>query len=252
MRFAGRPGLRPLAACLFVLYLVPPIVFAQAAPAADASYFKYQKVMVPMRDGVKLETVILTPRNQQGPLPILLTRTPYGVPQENESAGYRPAPDSLDADGYIKVEQNIRGRFGSEGEFEMVRPPRSLRDPKAIDEVADAWDTVDWLVKNLPNNNGRVGIVGTSYPGWLVVQAALNPHPAVKAAIELASPEDMFLNDDFHHNGSFRLSYGFEYSALLETSKTENNHFKFDRGDTYDWYLRLGPLANADADYFHG
>jgi uncharacterized protein len=252
MRFAGRPGLRPLAACFFLLCLVPPIVFAQAAPAADASYFKYQKVMVPMRDGVKLETVILTPRNQQGPLPILLTRTPYGVPQENESAGYRPAPDSLDADGYIKVEQNIRGRFGSEGEFEMVRPPRSLTDPKAIDEVTDAWDTVDWLVKNLPNNNGRVGITGTSYPGWLVVQAALKPHPAVKAAIELASPEDMFLNDDFHHNGTFRLSYGFEYSALLETSKTENNHFNFDRGDTYDWYLGLGSLPNADTKYFRG
>jgi len=252
MRFGNRSGLRPLMASLFFLCLAARPLFGQTPPAGDDGYFKYQKVMVPMRDGVKLETVILTPRNQQGPLPILLTRTPYGVPTDNDYAGYHPEPETLDSDGYIRVEQNIRGRFGSEGEFEMVRPPRSLRDSKAVDEVTDAWDTVDWLVKNVPNNNGRVGIEGTSYPGWLVMQASLYPHPAVKAAIEQASPEDMFLNDDFHHNGSFRLSYGFEYSALLETSKTENNNFKFDRGDTYDWYLGLGPLSNVDASYFHG
>ena len=225
---------------------------AQTPPAGDEGYFKYQKVMVPMRDGVKLETVILTPRDQREPLPILLTRTPYGVPRAESYTGYHADPNSLEAAGYISVTQNIRGRFESEGSFEMNRPPISLNNSEAVDEVTDAWDAVDWLVKNVPANNGRVGIYGTSYPGWLVMQASLNPHPAVKAAIELASPEDMFLNDDFHHNGTFRLSYGFEYSALLETSKTENNHFNFDRGDTYDWYLNLGPLSNADANYFHG
>jgi putative CocE/NonD family hydrolase len=252
MRFARRSELGSVIAFLFFFCLASRLTFAQTPPVSNDGYFKYQKVMVPMRDGVKLETVILTPRNQQGALPILLTRTPYGVPKEAALAGYHPAPESLAANGYILVRQNIRGRFESEGEFEMVRPPRSLRDSKAIDEVTDAWDTVDWLVKNLPNNNGRVGISGTSYPGWLVVQAALNPHPALKAAIEAASPEDMFLNDDFHHNGTFRLSYGFEYSALLETSKTENTNFTFDRGDTYDWYLALGALSNADANYFKG
>jgi len=273
MIFAARSALRPLTFFSFLVFslllctaLTPLLAQTPAAagPALSDGYFKYQKIMVPMRDGVRLETVILTPRNQQSALPILLERTPYGVPEEAVYAGYRPDPASMEADGYISVYQNIRGRFESEGEFEMNRPPRSLIastigskigskvDSKAVDEVTDAWDTVDWLVKNVPNNNGRVGIYGTSYPGWLVMEAALNPHPALKAAIEMASPEDMFLNDDFHHNGAFRLSYGFEYSALLETSKTENNHFKFDRGDTYDWYLRLGPLANADADYFHG
>ncbi len=252
MRLAIHTELRPLVASLLLLCLASTPLFAQTPPAADAGYFKYQKIMVPVRDGVKLETVILTPRNQQGALPILLTRTPYGVPSEEGYAGYRPDPKSIEADGYVRVMQNIRGRFASEGEFEMNRPPRSLSDSKAVDEVTDAWDTVDWLIKNVPNNNGRVGIYGTSYPGWLVVEAALDPHPALKAAIELASPEDMFLNDDFHHNGTFRLSYGFEYSALLETSKTENTNFKFDRGDTYDWYLDLGPLSNADANYFHG
>jgi putative CocE/NonD family hydrolase len=166
--------------------------------------------------------------------------------------GFHPDANSVYADGYIRVVQNIRGRFESEGEFEMNRPPRSLSNPKATDEVTDAWDSIDWLVKNVPNNNGRVGIAGTSYDGWLVMEAALNPHPALKAAVEQASPEDMFANDDFHHNGAFRLSYGFEYSALLETSKAENHDFKFDRGDTYDWYLSLGALSNADANYFHG
>jgi uncharacterized protein len=252
MRFADRSGLRLLIAFSFPLCLAPIPVFAQVTPPGNDSYFKYEKIMVPMRDGVKLETVILTPEDQQGALPILLTRTPYGVPKEEAYAGYHPEPETLNADGYIRVEQNIRGRFESEGEFEMVRPPRSLSDSKAIDEVTDAWDTVNWLVKHIPNNNGRVGMVGTSYPGWLVMQASFNPHPALKAAIELASPDDMFLNDDFHHNGTFRLSYGFEYSALLETSKTENNNFKFDRGDTYNWYLDLEALANADAKYFHG
>ena len=155
-------------------------------------------------------------------------------------------------ENYYVVTQNIRGRFKSEGKFVMGRPPHDPADPKGVDETTDAWDTVDWLIKNIPNNNGRAGIAGTSYDGWTAVMAALDPHPALKAAIEQASPADQFLGDDFHHNGAFRLSYGFEYSAMLETSSTENYRFQFDRGDTYDWYLGLGPLSNADERYFHG
>ncbi len=117
----------------------------------------------------------------------------------------------------------------------------------------DAYDTIDWLIKNVPNNNGRVGIWGISYPGWLVTQALLEPHPALKAASEQASPDDMFVNDDFHHNGAFRLSYGFEYSALLETSKEKNTDFQFDQYDTYSWYLNLGAaVAMRTPRYFHG
>ena len=119
----------------------------------------------------------------------------------------------------------LRGRFKSEGTFVMQRPPRDKSDPKSIDEGTDAYDTIDWLMKNVPKNNGRVGIWGISYPGWLVTQALLEPHPALKAASEQASPDDMFINDDFHHNGAFRLSYGFEYSALLESSKEKNTDF---------------------------
>jgi len=104
---------------------------------------------------------------------------------------------------------------------------------------------------SLPNNNGRVGMLGISYPGWLTVMAMLDPHPALKAASPQASPADMFLGDDFHHNGAFRLSYGFEYAAMMETSKEQDN-FAFDRYDTYQWYLDLGPLSNVNARHLHG
>jgi uncharacterized protein len=210
---------------------------------------RYQEVMIPMRDGARLQTVIQAPANPAHPMPILLTRTPYGVPGRPASGRLPPGPLTSN---YIRVVQNIRGRFKSEGRFVMGRPPRDSSDPKGIDETTDAWDTVDWLVKNVPGNNGRAGIAGTSYDGWTAVMAALDPHPALKAVVEQASPADQFLGDDFHHNGAFRLSYGFEYSAMLETSSTENFRFRFDRGDTFDWYLGLGPLSNADERYFHG
>ena len=133
----------------------------------------------------------------------------------------------------------------------MQRPVRDAKNPKAIDEGTDTYDTIDWVVKHVPRNNGRVGLLGISYGGWLTVMGMLEPHPALKAVSEQASPADMFLGDDFHHNGAFRLSYGFEYSTMMETDKT-NFKFAFDRFDTYDWYLRLGPLANANAKYIHG
>jgi len=108
------------------------------------------------------------------------------------------------------------------------------------------------MTKNVPGNNGRVGMLGVSYPGWLVTMALLDPHPALKAASEQATPADMFLGDDFHHNGAFRLSYGFEYAALLETSKEANTNFAFDHADTYQSYLDLGVLSNANEKYFQG
>ena len=212
----------------------------------------FQEVMIPMRDGVHLETVILAPRNPQKPLPFLIDRTPYGVPSKESADRGMPAAARARYENYYVVTQNIRGRFQSEGKFVMGRPPHDPADPQGVDETTDAWDTVDWLIKNIPNNNGRAGIAGTSYDGWTAVMAALDPHPALKAVIEQASPADQFLGDDFHHNGAFRLSYGFEYSAMLETSSTENYRFQFDHADTYDWYLGLGPLSNADERYFHG
>ena len=200
--------------------------------------------MIPMRDGVRLHVKIFTPANQQGPLPFLMTRTPYGVEQSE-----RTLDNSLKAladEGYIFVFEDIRGRYKSEGTFVMQRPARAPGDTASIDEGTDTYDTIDWLLKNVPDNNGRVGMMGVSYSGWTTIMGALEPHPALKAISPQASPADMWLGDDFHHNGAFRLSYGFEYAVRMETDK-EQKPFGFDRYDTYDWYLRLGSLANVDS-----
>ncbi|MBI3406149.1 MAG: CocE/NonD family hydrolase [Acidobacteria bacterium] len=225
-------------------------VRAQAPAAKDwHEVFEKRDVMIPTRDGVRLNTAIYTPKNATGPLPILFERTPYGI-GEWQGGSFDNYMKALAEDGYIFVFQDIRGRFKSEGTFVMQRAPRKAGDAKAIDEGTDTYDTIEWLVKNVANNNGRVGMLGISYPGWLVMMGLLEPHPALKAASPQASPADMFLGDDFHHNGAFRLSYGFEYAALLESSK-ENYQFEFDTYDTYEWYLKLGALSNANTKYFH-
>jgi uncharacterized protein len=239
---------------------VPAIVFlflmtgrAQAPTPPDYSLlFNKTDVMIPTRDGTKLHTEIYTPKNANGPFPIVIERTPYGI--HDDDKGYSrilARYAEMIPDDYIFVFQDIRGRYSSEGTFVMQHPVRDPKDPKAIDEGTDTYDTIDWLVKNVPHNNGRAGLVGISYGGWLTVMGMLEPHPALKAVSEQASPADMFLGDDFHHNGAFRLSYGYEYSTMMETGKT-NFVFKFDQFDTYEWYLRLGPLSNADKNYIHG
>src|SRR5688500_5999678 len=233
----------PLAVILCLQVVAPS---GQPAPATLTSI----EVMIPMRDGTRLFTQIYRPEKVSGPLPIVFQRTPYGVGQ-NTPAGVATALVDLPADGYVIVLQDIRGRFKSEGAFVMLRQPRDRKDPKAIDESTDTSDTIEWLLKNVPNNNGRVGMVGTSYPAWLAVMGALDPHPALKAIVPMASPADMWIGDDFHHNGAFRLSYGLEYAYMMESSKeiTPTSNL-IDRYDTYDWYLELGTLANANRRYF--
>jgi uncharacterized protein len=217
-------------------------------PPDPAERFTVKDVMIPMRDGVKLHTKIFTPNEQHGPLPFVMKRTPYGIERSADNFGaYMKA---LADEGYIFVFQDIRGKFGSEGTFVMQRPARRAGDASALDEGTDTYDTIDWLLKNVPNHNGRAGMLGVSYDGWTTIMGALEPHPALKAISPQASPADMFLGDDFHHNGAFRLSYGFEYAAMMESSK-EVEQFAFDRHDTFDWYLTLGPLANANAKYLH-
>jgi len=241
--------IRSFLAALILLAFAAPL----AAQAPDYSgFFDKNVVMIPMRDGVKLHTEIYTPKRLKGPFPILFERSPYGIANQNGGIS-----DSIDRysemfqDGYIFVFQDIRGRYASEGKFVMLHPVHDPSDPKGIDEATDTYDSIDWLVKNVPHNNGRVGLDGISYGGFLVDMGMVNPHPALKAASEQACMGDTFLGDDFFHNGAFRLSYAFEYTALLETSK-ENYSFPFDRFDVYDWFLRLGPLANANTRYFHG
>jgi uncharacterized protein len=214
--------------------------------------FEKNEVMIAMRDGVKLHTEIYTPRDAQEPLPMLLERTPYGISGgPGAYSGQLYAARDLYADGYIFVYQDIRGRYGSEGKFEMNRPVHDPKDAKGVDESTDTYDTIDWLVKNVAKNNGRVGVRGISYGGFLSDMAMVNPHPALKAVSEQACMGDAWMGDDFFHNGAFRLSYGFEYAALMETSK-ENFSFAYNEFDLYDWFLRLGVLSNADARYFHG
>jgi putative CocE/NonD family hydrolase len=240
--------LRTISAAVVVAWTPVPL------PAQKASErFTKQEAMIPMRDGIKLNTEIYIPKQTTGPVPILLTRTPYGLGHDQE--GFSPALFSsyreLSEDGYIFVFQDIRGRFKSEGQFVMLRPPRDPKDSKAIDEGTDTYDTIDWVLKHIPGNNGNVGMLGISYGGWLTVMGMLDPHPALKAVSPQASPADMWLGDDFHHNGAFRLSYGFEYATLMETSK-ETTPFGFDEYDTYEWFLKVGSLSNINTRYLQG
>jgi putative CocE/NonD family hydrolase len=220
-------------------------LFAQVTKPDDK--YNRQEAMIPMRDGIKLHTVIYTPKENKDKLPFLITRTPYGVSEHPspEKSGY--IKDMAD-DGYIFVFQDIRGRYLSEGTFKMQRFSRDKKVAKSIDEASDTYDTIDWLLKNIPDNNGKAGIYGISYDGWTAIIAGADPHPALLAVSEQATPSDMFMNDDFHHNGAFRLSYGFEYSVLTEASKTDSL-YNFHEYDTYDWYLKLGSLSNINKKY---
>jgi len=232
-------------------------IFVSFAQAQQKSNYHVQESMVPMRDGVHLQTVVITKANQAGPLPILLTRTPYGVPTQEmfDQGAAKEGPDwvptswkELAADGYIFVWQNLRGRFKSEGVFLLS----SQYDPKTPNETNDAYDTIDWLIKNVPNNNGKVGIYGISYNGLTAALTLLHPHPALKAISEQASPVDQWMNDDDHRYGALRESYTFEYAVMEQADKNKNTHFDFDTYDTYEWYLKTGPLTNLNDKYLHG
>ncbi len=216
----------------------------------QASSFTRKDVMVTMRDGVRLNTQIYAPATANEKLPIVVLRTPYGIGDATPVQLAAAVPE-LFAEGYILVRQDIRGRFKSEGQFVMLRQPRDPKDKNAIDESTDTYDTIEWLLKNT-SNNGRVGMAGTSYGAWLSVMGMLDPHPALKAVVQQASPADMWIGDDFHHNGAFRLSYGLEFTYMMESSKEMSDVSKIvDRYDTYEWYLNLGALSNVDAKYFN-
>ena len=233
----------------FLSFLFSAILLA-AQQTPSKPLFKLQEVMIPVRDGVRLQTVILTPVEQQGPLPILFRRTPYGVP-ETPPDQMPSSMKELAADGYIFVIQNLRGRFKSEGVFNLSSWV-DLNDPKATNETTDAYDSIEWLVKNVPNNNGKIGMYGVSYDGLTTALTLLHPHPALKAISEQASPVDQWMNDDDHRYGALRESYDFEYAVMEQADKNKNTHFDFETYDTYEWYLNLGPLSNINSKYLHG
>jgi putative CocE/NonD family hydrolase len=202
-------------------------------------------VEIPMRDGVKLHTVLMIPRGARD-APILLTRTPYHADKRVMrtdspwlAASVSQSDEPFVADGYIRVFQDIRGKYGSEGDYVMTRPPRGPLNPSATDDSTDAWDTIDWLVKNTPEANGRVGMIGSSYEGWTVVMALLEPHPALKAAVPESPMVDGWMGDDWFHYGAFRQP-NLDYITGQTSERGEGQPAPRDAYDDFDAFRRAG------------
>jgi uncharacterized protein len=261
MNLFGRVRFVILLAPLFAHLLVaqsapPPSTYpglanetpAKFEPVTNSFDYSRRDVMIPMRDGVKLHTVILVPKEAKG-APILLTRTPYDATKLTshiESShlgpllyGYDNATDVIVEGGYIRVVQDVRGKYGSEGDYVMNRPLHGPQNPTAVDHSTDTYDTIDWLVKNIPESNGKVGILGISYDGFLPLMALVNPHPALKVAVPMNPMVDGWMGDDWFHNGAFR-EQGMPY--IYEQEATPKNDVKWWTGyfDDYDMFMQAG------------
>jgi putative CocE/NonD family hydrolase len=215
---------------------------------ADAADYTRRVVMIPMRDGVKLRTIILIPKGAKN-APILLTRTPYDaavLTANSQSShlgsslyGYDNATDVIIAGGYIRVVQDVRGKYGSEGDYVMNRPFHGPLNPTPVDHSTDTYDTIDWLVKNTPESNGKVGIIGISYDGFTTLAALVHPHPALKVAVPMNPMVDGWRGDDWFHNGAFREQ---NMSYIYEQDGTRDNSAKWwiSNFDDYDMFMRAG------------
>lgn len=245
-----------LAALLAVL---PRVTMAQVIDSAwVAENYVKEEVRIPMRDGVRLFTAIYRPKSPAGARPVILRRTPYSVGLYGP--GKLNEPGGLWADfmrlGYVMVLQDVRGAFMSEGVWTDLRPVRERRGPRETDETTDAWDTVDWLVRNVAGNNGRVGMYGVSYPGFFTALAGIGAHPALKVISPQAPALDVFLGDDFHHNGAFFLAHAFHFLNGFGFPRPEPRtrfHPGVDTGpipDGYRFFLELGPLPSVGARFF--
>jgi putative CocE/NonD family hydrolase len=218
------------------------------APATESFDYIKRDVMIPMRDGLKLHTVILLPKGANA-APILLTRTPYNAAELTSHAqsahlgpilnGYDNATEVIVEGGYIRAVQDVRGKHGSEGDYVMNRPLHGPQNPTPVDHSTDTYDTIDWLVKNVPESNGKVGILGISYDGFLPLMALVNPHPALKVAVPMNPMVDGWMGDDWFHNGAFRqqnMAYIYEQEATLKSeAKWWTSHF-----DDYDMFMQAG------------
>jgi uncharacterized protein len=231
-----------------VTAMTPDVVASYDAVRPDADYVK-RVVMVPMRDGVKLYTVILMKKGTTGG-PILLSRTPYDAKESTERTRSQTLTEILPAmdaefveDHYIRVYQDIRGLHHSEGEFIMTRPIVGPLNSTGIDESTDAYDTIDWLVKNVPESNGKVGVVGSSYLGFTTLMAEINPHPALKAAVPQSPMVDTWIGDDDFHNGAFRVP-SLDYFMMQSTAKAEGGGLPVGVGDDYNRYLDAGSTGD--------
>ncbi|HTS35119.1 MAG TPA: CocE/NonD family hydrolase [Candidatus Solibacter sp.] len=218
---------------------------ATLQPATDSFDYIKRDVMIPMRDGVKLHTVIVIPREAKN-APILLTRTPYNASAQLSHAssshlgpilnGYDNAVEVIVEGGYIRVVQDVRGKYGSEGDYVMTRPLRGPLNPTQADHSTDTYDTIDWLVKNVPESNGKVGILGISYDGFLPLMALVNPHPALKVAVPMNPMVDGWMGDDWFHNGAFR-EQNMPYIYEQEATRDNSEHWWTDHYDDYDVYM---------------
>ena len=221
---------------------------AKLQPATESFDYARREAMIPMRDGVRLHTVILVPKGASH-APILLTRTPYSADQLTTHVasahlgpslyGYDNATDVIVEGGYIRVVQDIRGKYGSEGDYVMNRPIHGPQNPTPVDEATDTYDTIEWLIKNLPESNEKVGILGISYDGFLPLMALVNPHPALKVAVPMNPMVDGWMGDDWFHNGAFReqnMPYIYEQVGTRSNeAKWWTSHF-----DDYDEYMSAG------------
>ena len=221
----------------------------------SAFNFTRMESRVPMRDGVKLFTVISIPEGATGPMPIILSRTPYNASARTsrtvspDIAMSLPAgEEALVRDGYIRVYQDVRGRYESQGKYIMTVPTRGPFNSGEFDQVTDAWDTVDWLVNNVPGNNGRVGITGVSYDGLLTLMALLDPHPALKAAVPINPMVDSWIGDDFYHHGAFR-TVMFEYVYRQTSSKSGTHSIPWGYHDAYSAVLEAGSIGELGRRY---
>ena len=217
----------------------------EARQKAESKEYTRSEAMIPMRDGVKLHVVILRPVGSESagePLPFLMERTPYGTHGSTSKSVNMSKPE-LAASGYIFVYCDIRGRYESEGQFVMNRAIVAHTTKNDVDETTDTRDTIDWLLKNVPNNSGKVGVLGVSYPGFLAMSAGIDAHPAVKAVSPQAPMTNIWLGDDFFHNGAFRETYGFDYVQELEAQKTDV--LVQSKEDMYDFFLRNVNFAGA-------
>ena len=218
-------------------------------PVTDTFDYVKRDVMIPMRDGVKLHTVVLVPKGAKG-APILLTRTPYNATELTSHAqsahlgpilaGYDNALDVIVDGGYIRVVQDVRGKYGSEGDYVMNRPLRGPQNPTPVDHATDTYDTIDWLVKNIPESNGKVGILGISYDGFLPLMALVNPHPALKVSVPMNPMVDGWMGDDWFHNGAFRQQGNMPYIYQQEGTRANDAKWWTSHFDEYDMYMQAG------------
>jgi uncharacterized protein len=227
---------------------LPSEMPAQLEPVTDSFDYARREVMVPMRDGTKLHTVILIPKGAKK-APILLTRTPYNATELTTHShsshlgpslnGYDNAHEVILEGGYIRVVQDIRGKYGSEGDYVMTRPLHGPLNPTSVDHATDTYDTIDWLVKNIPESNGKVGILGISYDGFLPLMALINPHPALKVAVPMNPMVDGWMGDDWFHNGAFR-EENMPYIYEQQGTRKNEQHWWISNYDDYDMYLQAG------------